>query len=60
MITKCNLGAGTTEHTTSMASRPPNAQREMELIHAWVNNPDAVLSSLIEWLGYQDGALHVL
>lgn len=37
------------EHTNSMASRPPNAQREMELIHAWVNNPDAVLSALIEW-----------
>lgn len=37
------------EHTNSIASRPPNAQREMELIHSWVNNPDAVPSSLIEW-----------
>ena len=37
------------EHTTSMASRPPNAQREMELIHAWVDNPDFVSSQLIEW-----------
>jgi hypothetical protein len=37
------------EHTTSMASRPPNAQREMELIHAWVNNPDSTSSQLIEW-----------
>ena len=33
-----------------MASRHHNAQREMELIHAWVNNPDAVSSTLIEWL----------
>lgn len=37
------------EHTMSMASRPPNAQREMELIHAWVNNPDSTSSHLIEW-----------
>ena len=37
------------EHTTSMASRPPNAQKEMELIRAWVNNPDANLASLIDW-----------
>ena len=37
------------EHTKSMASRPPNAQKEMELIRAWVNNPDANLASLIDW-----------
>ena len=28
------------EHTTSMASKPPNIQREMELIHTWVGNPN--------------------
>ena len=37
------------EHTTSMVSRPPNAQREMKLIHAWVNNLDSIPSQLIEW-----------
>ena len=38
-----------TKHTTSMASRPPNAQKEMELIRAWVNNRDANPTSLIDW-----------
>ena len=37
------------EHTTSMASRPPNAQREIKLIHASLNNPYSILSQLIEW-----------
>ncbi|XP_059068758.1 uncharacterized protein LOC131859203 [Cryptomeria japonica] len=37
------------EHTTSMASRPPNAQREMELIHAWINNPNSNPTALIDW-----------
>jgi hypothetical protein len=37
------------DHTTSMASRPPNAQKEMELIRAWVNNPDVNPTSLIDW-----------
>ncbi|XP_059071599.1 uncharacterized protein LOC131868268 [Cryptomeria japonica] len=37
------------EHTTSMASRPPNAQRKMELICAWVNNPNANPTTLIDW-----------
>ncbi|XP_057843079.1 uncharacterized protein LOC131052428 [Cryptomeria japonica] len=38
-------------HTTSMASKPPNARREMELIHAWVNNPNVDPGSLIDWPG---------
>ncbi|XP_059076593.1 uncharacterized protein LOC131875899 [Cryptomeria japonica] len=38
-------------HTTSMASKPPNAQREMELIHVWVNNPNVDPRSLIDWPG---------
>ncbi|XP_057825708.1 uncharacterized protein LOC131037537 [Cryptomeria japonica] len=37
------------DHTTSMASKPPNAQREMELIRAWINNNNTHPSSLIEW-----------
>ena len=37
-------------HTASMASKLPNSQREMELIHAWVNNPNADPGSLIDWL----------
>ena len=38
-------------HTTSMASKPPNARREMELIHAWINNPNVDPRSLIDWPG---------
>ena len=41
----------TIEHTISMASKPPNAQREMELIQMWVNNPDAKPTELIDWPG---------
>lgn len=41
----------TIEHTTSMASKPPNAQREMELIQIWVNNHDEKPTSLIDWPG---------
>ena len=37
------------EHTNSMASRPPNYKREIELIHAWLSNLDVVPSALIEW-----------
>jgi len=36
------------DHTTSMASKPPNAPREMELIRAWVNNPNAEPGTLID------------
>lgn len=28
------------EQTTSMASKPPNAQRKLELICVWVKNPN--------------------
>ncbi|XP_057862036.2 uncharacterized protein LOC131070491 [Cryptomeria japonica] len=37
------------DHMTSMASKPPNAQREMELSRAWINNNNTHSSSLIEW-----------
>ena len=42
----------TIEHTTSMASKPPNAQREMELIQIWVNNLDAKPTTLIDVVWY--------
>lgn len=37
------------EHTTSMASKPPNTQREMELIRAWVNNPNVDPTTMMDW-----------
>ncbi|XP_057871639.2 uncharacterized protein LOC131078030 [Cryptomeria japonica] len=37
------------EHTTSMESKPPNAQREMELIRAWVNNPNVDPTTMMDW-----------
>ena len=37
------------EHTTSGASRLPNAQREIKLIQTWVNNLDSISSQLIQW-----------
>lgn len=37
------------DHTTSMISRPPNTQREMELICAWINNKNINQSTLIDW-----------
>ncbi|XP_059067928.1 uncharacterized protein LOC131858643 [Cryptomeria japonica] len=37
------------DHTTSMASRPPNVQKEIELIHAWINNPHADPLQMIDW-----------
>ncbi|XP_059065211.1 uncharacterized protein LOC131857122 [Cryptomeria japonica] len=37
------------ECTTSMASKPPNAQREMELICAWVNNPNVDPTTMMDW-----------
>ncbi|XP_059070553.1 uncharacterized protein LOC131860191 [Cryptomeria japonica] len=39
----------TIDHTNSMASKLPNAQKEMELIHAWINNPDTNQTALIDW-----------
>lgn len=32
-----------------MASRPPNVKKEMELIHAWINNPHADPLRMIDW-----------
>lgn len=37
------------EHTTLMVCQPPNSQKKMELIHAWVNNPNTYLMTLIDW-----------
>lgn len=37
------------EYTTSMASKLPNAHKEMELIHAWVNNPHIDPTTMIDW-----------
>ena len=37
------------EHTTSMASKPPNAQRELELIRAWVKNPNIDPTRIMDW-----------
>lgn len=37
------------EHTTSMASKPPIIHRDIEFIHAWVNNFDAYPTKLIDW-----------
>lgn len=39
------------DYTTSMALKPPTIHKEMELIHAWVNNFDANPTTLIDWLG---------
>lgn len=36
------------KHTTSMVSQPPNSQKEMELIHAWINNPNIDPMTLID------------
>ena len=36
-------------HSTSMATRPMNLQKKMELIHAWINNPNIDPLSLIDW-----------
>lgn len=39
------------DHTTSMACKPPNAPREMELIHAWVKTPNKEPRTLIDQHG---------
>ena len=37
------------EHTRSMASKPPNAQRELELIRVWVKNPNIDPTTIMDW-----------
>ena len=37
------------EYTTSMASKPPNIQREMELICTWVINPNIDPTLMMDW-----------
>ena len=36
-------------NNTSMETWPPNLQREMEFIWAWVKNPNTNLLRLIDW-----------
>ena len=40
----CNLN-----HSSSMATRSENLQREMEFIQAWINNPNIDPLRLIDW-----------